>query len=184
MIIVISGPGGVGKGTLVGRLLDRDPSIVLSRSWTTRHPRADESPEAYRFVDRDTFEAHAEAGGFLEWVEFLDYLQGSPVPEDIEGRDTLFEIDVNGARAILEKYPDTLFIFVDAPSPEEQRRRLEGRGDDDDHVRRRLEHGVTERRMAEELDALIIVNDDLDRAVVDLERAIAAHRTTGAGPEC
>ncbi len=127
-------------------------------------------------MDRPTFDAHADAGGFLEWVEFLDYRQGSPMPRLEPGTDTIFEIDVTGARNILVAFPDALSIFVDAPSIEEQRSRLIGRGDDPDHIERRLAHGVDERRAASELGSTVVVNHDVDDAVEEIETAIAAHR--------
>jgi guanylate kinase len=176
VIIVISGPGGVGKGTVVDRLLDRHPDMVLSRSWTTRPPRPGESPDAYRFVDRETFEEHVATGGFLEWVEFLDYLQGSPVPDLDPETDTVFEIDVQGAATVLAIHPDALSIFIDAPSREEQRRRLEGRGDDPDHIERRIAHATSERQAALELGSVLVVNRDLDEAVAEIEEIIAGHR--------
>ena len=100
LVVVVSGPGGVGKGTVVQRLLAEDDWLHVNRSWTTRDPRPGEDPEAYRFSTREEFEDHARSGGFLEWVEFLDYLQGSPVPKVPEGHDVIFEIDVAGGGRI------------------------------------------------------------------------------------
>jgi guanylate kinase len=176
MIVVISGPGGVGKGTLVDRLVELDDRLWLSRSWTTRQRRPGEAPDAYRFVSPEQFQAHIEADGFLEWVEFLDYRQGSPVPEVPPGRDALFEIDVVGAAAIKERYPDALTIFVDAPSREEQRRRLVGRGDPPEVVERRLAKAEAEASAAVEMHSVIVINDDLDRALAELAELVADRR--------
>jgi guanylate kinase len=176
-VIVISGPGGVGKGTLVAQLLDTDDRLWLSRSWTTRERRPGEDPEAYRFASREEFEQRIAQGGFLEWVEFLDYLQGSPLPEPPEGRDVVFEIDVHGARAISELYPDALLVFVDAPDRSVQEERLRGRGDDEDRIRQRLQKADEEVAAAEQLDVVHVVNDDLDRALAELRSLIERHRS-------
>lgn len=176
MIVVISGPGGVGKGTVVDLLLERDPALWLSRSWTTRARRPGEAEDAYRFVTRDEFLRNVEAGGFVEWVEFLDYLQGSPVPSAPDGRDTVFEIDVHGARQILEQYPDALSIFIDAPTRDHQRERLTGRGDDAEHVERRLAKADEELAVAKELGSTVVINDDLEECVAELQAIIAAAR--------
>ena len=175
-VIIVSGPGGVGKGTIVERLLERDPQLWLSRSWTTRPRRPSEPADAYRFVDRGAFEAAIAADGFLEWVEFLDYRQGTPVPDPPEGTDVVLEIDVGGAQQVRKLFPDVVLVFVDAPSPEHQRARLKLRGDDEDTIARRMKKTASERAEATKMGYEIVVNDDLSRAVEAIERLIASDR--------
>lgn len=175
-VIVVAGPGGVGKGTLVERLLELDDRLWLSRSWTTRARRPSEAHDAYNFVDRATFEEHAARGGFLEWTEFLDYYQGSPMPAPPPGRDVVFEIDVAGAANIARLYPEALLIFVDAPSREVQEQRMRARGDDESRIAQRLEHARSEVARAAELDFVHVINDDLDETVETLAELIASHR--------
>lgn len=178
MVIVLSGPGGVGKGTIATHLLARDPRLWLSRSWTTRAPRPGESPDAYVFVDRAAFVEHRAADGFLEWNEFHENLYGTPVPPDVPGRDVLLEIDVNGARQVHERIPDALLLFVDAPDREVQRRRLEGRGDPPDKVEARIAEATRERRDAVALGCRFLVNDELERVLAEIEGLVAEARAT------
>lgn len=172
MNIVVSGPGGVGKGTIVGALLARRSDIWLSRSWTTRPRRPGESADAYVFAARERFDAHIAAGGFLEWVDFLDYRQGTPMPAPPPGHDVLFEIDVAGARAVQSLDPHALLVFVDTPTPADQRARLVYRGDSEERVAARMRKGEEERLAARELGMHYVVNRVVDDAVDELEALI------------
>ncbi|MDP6975040.1 MAG: hypothetical protein QF575_00580 [Acidimicrobiales bacterium] len=174
MLVVLSGPGGAGKGTIADALVAADAHLSLSRSWTTRSPRVDDAPDAYVFVDRGEFERHLEAGGFLEWNEFLGELYGTPVPEG-EG-DLLLEIDVSGGRQVAERFPDALLVFVEAPDEGELRRRLVDRGDPPDRVEDRIVEARRERAAAAELGYTTVVNDDLEQAVAEIAGLLASRR--------
>ncbi len=132
--------------------------------------------EAYHFTNRELFKAHIEAGGFLEWVEFLDYMQGTPMPSPPTGHDVVFEIDVHGAQQVARRYPNALLIFVDAPSRSHQKDRLRGRGDADDKVAARLAKAAEEVVLANDLGCDVVINDDLERAVEEIECLILARR--------
>ena len=135
LIIVVSGPGGVGKGTIVDALVARDPALWLSRSWTTRSRRPGERPDAYVFTTTEEFERRAHAGGFLEWTEFLGNYYGTPYPEQLgrpDAPDIVLEIELDGAQQVMRKHPEAILIFVLPPSRDEQERRLRGRGDPND----------------------------------------------------
>lgn len=176
VIVVVSGPGGAGKGTIVEALVERDPALWLSRSWTTRAQRDGESGDAYVFVTREEFEKHIAAGGFLEWTEFLGNLYGTPMPNVDDGRDIVLEIELHGATQVKKRHSDAILVFVQPPSREEQRRRLQGRGDSEEHVVERLKKAEDEERLGAELADVIIVNDNLERAVAEIQGIIGAAR--------
>jgi guanylate kinase len=176
LIFIVSGPGGVGKGTIVNSLVERDPQLWLSRSWTTREQRPGESDTAYVFTDRDSFESRIAAGGFLEWTTFLDNYYGSPVPEPTAQRDVVLEIEVDGAGQVKALHPEAILIFVLPPSREEQQRRLRGRGDPEDKVDQRLQKALDEEPVGLAIADHVVINDDLERTVGEMMEIIDNHR--------
>ena len=175
-IFVLVGPGGVGKGTVAALLIERDPNLWLSRSWTTRPQRPGEPDDAYVFVDREQFLDHVAKGGFFEWAEFLGNLYGTPLPSPPSGRDVLLEIEVDGARQVVERRPDACVILLVPPSIEVQRERLRGRGDDESHVEARIAQGQLEVEQARTFATVEVVNNDLETAVDDVAGIVAGHR--------
>lgn len=178
MILVISGPGGVGKGTVVQRLVEEHPEINLSRSWTTRPRRPGEAADAYVFVDKDTFMTRVAAGGFLEWTEFPGNgcLYGTPSLEEPLTADLVLEIELDGARQVKAKHPEAVLVLVVAPTVEAQESRLRGRGDDEEAVARRVSYGAEEESMGRRLADHVVVNDDVDRAAAEVAGILAEHR--------
>ncbi len=177
-MLVVSGPGGVGKGTVVNRLRDLNEHLWVSRSWTTRRPRPGEPAGAYVFVDRPTFERRIEDGGFLEWTEFAGNacLYGTPALEPPEGCDVLLEIELDGAQQVKAAYPDALVVLVVAPSLRVQEARLRARGDDDASVAARLAFGASEERLGRSFADAVVVNDDVDRAAKEVAGILAVAR--------
>ena len=174
-LFLITGPSGVGKGTLVAALLKRHPQIWLSISATTRAPRAGEvDGQHYFFRSRPQFEADVAADGLLEWAEFAGNCYGTPrrpVEEQLAaGRPVLLEIELEGARQVRRSFPSGFQIFIQPPSFEELERRIRGRGtDSEEAITRRLERARVEIAAADEFDAQL-VNADLDQALLELER--------------
>jgi guanylate kinase len=172
----VSGPSGAGKGTIVSRLVDDDPRLWLSRSWTTRARREGEAEDAYVWVDAAEFEAHIERGGFLEWALVYGDYKGTPMPDPPPGRDIVLEIDLQGAHQIRERFPDALIVFIAPPSRDEQERRLRSRGDPEADVLRRLAKADAEEEEGRAMADAVVVNDDVDRAVAEIQALVAARR--------
>ena len=180
LVIVVSGPGGVGKGTIVEALVKRDPQLWLSRSWTTRAQRPGERDDAYRFLSREVFEQHIAVGGFLEWTEFLGNYYGTPNPHVTQGSDVVLEIEVDGAQQVKALMPEAVLIFVLPPSRAEQERRLRGRGDADQKVAERLRKAEDEEPVGMSLADYVVVNDDLERTIDEMLAIIEQRRSVGA----
>ena len=174
-LTVITGPSGVGKGTLVKRLLESQPEIWLSVSATTRAPREGEvDGQSYFFHSREAFDALVATGGLLEWAEFAGNCYGTPrkpVQDQLDqGRAVLLEIELEGARQVRRSFPEGVQIFLAPPSFEELERRIRGRGTDaEEAIQRRLQRAEEELRAQGEFDA-VVINDDLDRALEALEQ--------------
>ncbi len=176
-LIVLTGPSGVGKGTLLKELLQRHPELYVSISATTRPPRSDEVDGVnYYFQTRDQFTKMIAAGDLLEWAEFAGNYYGTPtqpVQEQInQGRSIILEIELLGARQVAKIFPESLKIFILPPSVAELEARIRNRGQDPEAaIIQRLERAQAEINAADEFD-LQIVNDDLQVALEQLEAAI------------
>jgi guanylate kinase len=159
-----------------------DDRVWLSRSWTTRPRRPGESEDAYRFVERDEFDAAARDGRFLEWAEVVPgQWSGTPRPDPPPGTDLLLEINVEGARQVRDLHPDALVILVVAPSVEQQIERMRRRGDTPEQIEARVALGREEEEIGRGLADHVVVNDDLDRAVAEVAGILAGHRTSPQG---
>jgi len=176
-LIVITGPSGVGKGTLLRGLFQRHPELYLSISMTTRDPRPGEvDGKDYYFVDREQFESIVAGDGLLEWAEFAGNCYGTPrsaVMQKVQqGTSVVLEIELAGSRQIQQTFPDAIRIFILPPSMAELEARIRKRGKDDEAaIARRLQVAQKEIEAAPEFD-LQIVNDDLKTALSHLEAAL------------
>ena len=176
-LIVLTGPSGVGKGTLVQILLQRHPEIYLSISATTRSPRPGETyGEHYYFVSRTDFEKMISDRHLLEWAEFAGNYYGTPrlpVEQQVaEGKIVLLEVELDGANQISTSCPDALRIFILPPSFSALEQRLRDRATDSNSaINSRLKRAQIEIASAGEFDVQI-TNDDLETALHQLESAI------------
>ena len=185
LLIVISGPSGVGKDTIIQRLLELDSNLKYSVSCTTRRPRAGEvDGENYTFLTREKFEQMVEQGAFLEHATYNGNLYGT-LRERVEqargeGRDIVLKIEVKGAEQVREREPAGLFVFVVAPSLEELERRQKLRNSEtaqDMASRRKI--AESEMTYAQHYDH-VVVNDELERtvrAILDIIRSVRQGQT-------
>ncbi len=177
-LIVLTGPSGVGKGTLVQLLLERHPEYFLSISATTRSPRAgEEEGKSYYFLEKEQFQAWIGEEKLLEWAEYAGNYYGTPrqpVEDQIaQGKTVLLEIEVVGARQIQQTFPSARRIFILPPSVEILETRLRGRGSDSETaIAKRLAQAQQELAAAPEFDYQL-VNDELEKALEQLMILIA-----------
>jgi guanylate kinase len=174
-ILVITGPSGVGKGTLIRGLLERVPGLELAVSATTRKPREGEvNGVDYHFLSEEDFDRRVVGGEFVEHAEYAGNRYGTLKSELTRpARGIVLEIDVQGARLVREALPEAVLIFIEPPSFEDLERRLAARASDrPEQIERRLAAARDELAAAGEFDHRI-VNDDLQRAVQDLSELAA-----------
>lgn len=174
-LTVLSGPSGVGKGSVVAAVRQRHPGVWVSVSVTTRPPRPEEIDGVhYRFVDRSAYEEMVATGQLLEHAEFAGNGYGTPAAPVAErltaGLPALLEIELQGARQVRRSMPAAWLVFLAPPSWAELRRRLDRRATEpSEAVRRRLDQARVEMAAAQEFDA-VIVNDTVERAAAELVR--------------
>ena len=183
-VFVITGPSGVGKGTLIRTLLERVSELELSVSATTRRPRPGEAHEVdYHFLSDEEFERRVQEGDFVEHARYSGRRYGT-LRSELEsriagGHPVVLEIEVQGARQIREAMPEAVQIFIAPPSEEALRTRLVGRGTDDPgEVAARLETAAEELRAQGEFRH-VVVNDRLEEASAALEQRVRDHLDVG-----
>jgi guanylate kinase len=183
VMLIVSSPSGAGKTTLCGRIRAEMPHLSFSVSHTTRAPRPnEENGREYHFATEDRFEEMISAGAFAEWAKVHGHYYGTALSEIAEARERdaidgiIFDIDFQGARQIRAKFPEAVSVFILPPSLEELERRLRGRGTEDEATTlRRLDNAKREIAHYGLFD-YIIVNDEIDRALLDMQSIVLAER--------
>ncbi len=180
-LFVITGPSGVGKATVLSRLLKNIDNVYVSISATTRKPRQGEVNEKdYFFMEREEFEKLIKEGKFLEYAEYVGNYYGTPAGSVNEmlknGKDVILEIEVQGALKVKEKCPDANMVFIIPPSFSALEFRLRSRGtESDDVIAKRLEKARSEYLMVDKYD-YIVINDDIDKAADEIRAIIMSSR--------
>ena len=174
-LIVISGPSGVGKGTIVNELLKKG-DYALSVSCTTRAPRVGEKEGiSYFFISKQKFLSMIEDGGFLEYDNHFENYYGTPkdfVEKQLQTKNVILEIEVNGAFKVKKSYPEAILIMIAPPGMEELKSRLVGRGTESaEDIEERLARLDYELAQSDKYDYTVI-NDDLERAIGEIEKII------------
>jgi guanylate kinase len=183
-VFVITGPSGVGKGTLIRALRERVPGLELSVSATTRPPREGEvDGDDYHFLDPEEFDRHAEEGDFLEHATYSGHRYGT-LRSELERRlardaSVVLEIEVQGARQVRAAMPDAVLVFVAPPDPDALRERLEGRGTDrPEAIAARLRTAELELAAQQEFQH-VVVNDEVPRAAGELAGIVRSELDEG-----
>jgi guanylate kinase len=180
-VFIISAPSGSGKSTLVSGLLESDPKLLFSVSYTTRKPRGSEKPgKNYNYISREDFLERAQRGEFLEYAEVFGNFYGThrSVLEQAqrEGKDLILDIDVQGARQLKESIPEAVTIFVLAPSRDVLEQRLRMRSEDPEPViQRRLQEAVEEIRNYKQYD-YVLINHQVQESIATLAAIVKAER--------
>ena len=180
-LLVLSGPSGVGKGTVLGELMKRRTDMCFSVSATTRSPREGEVDGVnYFFVSKERFEEMIQNNELLEYAQFVSNSYGTPrayVEQQLEkGLNVILDIEVQGARNIVNMIPDAVSVYVIPPSYEELERRLRGRGTEtEEQIQGRLQTAIEEAKAAD-FYRYIVVNDKLEEAVNELDAIMTAEK--------
>jgi guanylate kinase len=178
ILVIISGPSGSGKGTVVSELVKTD-SFLLSISATTRSPRSYErNGEHYYFYTKEEFEYMREHGQLLEWAEFCGNYYGTPriyVEKQLkQGKNIILEIEVQGALQVKKLYPESILVFLIPPNLEELGRRLINRGTEDkETINKRIHRALEEMEYIPQYD-YIVINETVEKAKKDIETIVAA----------
>ena len=179
-VIIVSGPSGVGKGTIVKEVVKKRNDMFLSVSCTTRAPREGEVPgESYHYISREEFEKKIEENYFLEWERYVDNYYGTPIKPVLDametGKNTILEIEVGGAFQAKSRYEDAILVFVVPPTYGELKKRLEKRDSGNEvalaAIEKRMARALEEYEKIKDYD-YVIVNGELEKAVSELEMII------------